>query len=232
MNIHRIEYLDHGSLTAFDDEIDPAFALYVLCRCYLAYGGKVTSCSETSLTAEVTFLRQEQMVLTADCQSMASLSRAAQAIEKIKKPTPRTDDSQDGLTFALTGLAQAHSGENTAKIALLAGANIVTPVEVIAMTSLGLELALAAFMIDAHSTDEDRLPLLGTIDLVKIITDLLSLELPNAAQQGRTTVMDAVNYALRVQTPVLSFLTEWAEGMARGLTLNDVIRHRPLVSMS
>ncbi len=232
MNIHRVEYLDHDEIIAFNDDLDPAFALYVLCRCYLAYGGKVTNFSETSLTAEVTFLRHEKMVLTADWQCMAPLHCAAQAIEKIRQPVQKIDYSQDGLNFALTGLAQAHSGENTAMIVLLAGANITSPAEIKAMTALGLELALAAFMIDAHSTDKDRLPLLGTIALVNIITDLLSLEKPDSAQQGRTSVMDAVNYALREQTPVLSFLAEWTEGMARGLTLNDVIRHRLLVSMS
>lgn len=225
MNIHRVEYLDHDEIIAFDDDLDPAFALWVLCRSYLAYGGKITSYNETSLTAEVTFLRHEKMVLTADCQSMAGLHRAAQAIETIRQPAQRLNDSQDGLTFALAGLAQAHSGENTALIALLAGANIDSPAEVKAMTALGLELALAAYLIDAHSTDEERLPLLGAIDLVKIITDLLSLQLPKSEQQGRTTVMDAINYALRVQIPVLSFLTEWVEGMARGLTLDDVIGH-------
>ncbi len=226
MSIHRIEYLDHDRIVAFDDELDPAFALYVLCRSYLAYGGKVTSYSETSLTAEVTFLRPEQMVLTADRHYMKALYRAAQAIENINQPEQHIEDSPNGLIFALTGLAQAHSGEKTAMIALLAGANINNPAEVKAMTELGLELALTVFMIDAHSGDEAKLPLLDTIALVKIISDFLSLEVPNSQQQGRTTILDATNYALRAQIPLLSFLTEWVEGMARGLTLSDIVRHK------
>ncbi len=226
MSIHRIEYLDHDRIVAFDDELDPAFALYVLCRSYLAYGGKITSYSETSLTAEVTFLRPEQMVLTADCQNMKALYRAAQAIETINQPEQRIEDSPNGLIFALSGLAQAHSGEKTAMIALLAGANITNPTEVKAMTDLGLELALTVFMIDSHSADEDRMPLHDTIALVKNISDFLSLEVPDSQQQGRTTIMDATNYALRAQIPLLAFLAEWVEGMARGLTLGDIVRHK------
>lgn len=226
MSIHRIEYLDHDRIVAFDDELDPAFALYVLCRSYLAYGGKITSYSETSLTAEVTFLRPEQMVLSADCKTMEALYRAAQAIETINQPESRINESPNGLIFALTGLAQAHSGEKTAMIALLAGANIINPTEVKAMTELGLELALAVFMIDAHSADEEKLPLLESIALVKIISDFLSLEVPDSQQQGRTTIMDATNYALREQLPLLTFLADWVEGMARGLTLNDIVRNK------
>ena len=226
MSIHRIEYLDHDHIVAFDDELDPAFALYVLCRSYLAYGGKITSYSETSLTAEVTFLRPEQMVFTADCQNMKALYRAAQAIETINQPEQRIEDSPNGLIFALTGLAQAHSGEKTAMIALLAGANITSPTEVKAMTDLGLELALTVFMIDAHSGDEDRLPLLESIALVKIISDFLGLEESDSARQQHSTIMDATNYAVRAQIPLLAFLAEWVEGMARGLTLSDLVRHK------
>ena len=226
MSIHRIEYLDHDRIVAFDDELDPAFALYVLCRSYLAYGGKITSYSETNLTAEVTFLRPEQMVLTADRKHMKALCRAAQAIENIEKPEQRINENEDGLSFALTALAQAHSGEKTAMIALLAGAKITQPTEVKAMTELGLELALTVFMIDAHSPDQDKLPLLDSIALVKIISDFLSLEAPNWQQQDRTTIMDATNYALRAQIPPLEFLADWVEGMARGLTLNDIVRNR------
>jgi len=226
MSIHRIEYLDHDRIVAFDDELDPAFALYVLCRSYLAYGGKIISYSETSLTAEVTFLRPEQMVLTADRHEMEALYRAAQAIENINQPQQRTEDSPNGLIYALTGLAQAHSGEKTAMIALLAGANITNPTEVRAMTDLGLDLALAVFMIDAHSGDKNRLPLFESIALVKIISDFLGLEAPDSARQQHSTIMDATNYALREQIPLLTFLAEWVEGMARGLTLNDIVRHR------
>lgn len=226
MSIHRIEYLDHDRIVAFDDELDPAFALYVLCRSYLAYGGKVTSYSETSLTAEVTFLRPEQMVLTADCQNMKTLYRAAQAIETINQPAQRIEDSPNGLIFALTGLAQAHSGEKTAMIALLAGANITNSTEIKAMTELGLELALTVFMIDAHSGDQTKLPLLDTIALVKIISDFLKLETSDSVQPNHNTIMDATNYALREQIPLLAFLAEWVEGMARGLALSDIVRHK------
>ena len=100
MSIHRVEYLDHDEIKAFDDDLDPAFALYVLCRCYLAYGGRITSYSETSLTAEVTFLRHERMVLTGDCQYMEALHRAALAIEQINPPRPRIYESHDDLTIA------------------------------------------------------------------------------------------------------------------------------------
>jgi hypothetical protein len=166
------------------------------------------------------------MVLTADCQNMKALYRAAQAIETINQPEQRIEDSPNGLIFALTGLAQAHSGEKTAMIALLAGANITNSTEMKAMTELGLELALTVFMIDSHSGVEAKLPLLDTIALVKIISDFLSLEVPDSQQQGRTTIMDATNYALRAQIPLLAFLAEWVEGMARGLSLSDIVRHK------
>jgi hypothetical protein len=111
-------------------------------------------------------------------------------------------------------------------IALLAGANITNSTEMKAMTELGLELALTVFMIDSHSGVEAKLPLLDTIALVKIISDFLSLEVPDSQQQGRTTIMDATNYALRAQIPLLAFLAEWVEGMARGLSLSDIVRHK------
>jgi hypothetical protein len=221
MSIHRIEYLDHDRIVAFDDELDPAFALYVLCRSYLAYGGKITSYSETRLTAEVTFLRPEQMVFTADCQNMKALYRAAQAIETINQPEQRIEDSPNGLIFALTGLAQAHSGEKTAMIALLAGANITSPTEVKAMTDLGLELALTVFMIDAHSGDEDRLPLLESIALVKIISDFLGLE-DRFCRQNASNVMDATNYAVSA-IPLLVLPNGWKawRGVSLSVTLSD-----------
>ena len=203
MSITRVEYVDHDQFKTIDDEISQAFALYVLCRFYLAYGGKITSLSNTELVADVTFLRPEKMILSGDEKSMASLYRAANAIRldsKLVQPSSKTslDDlaNLDGMSFALTALAQAHSGEKTAWIALLAGVENIVADEAAELTTLSLDDALAAYRLYAadFKSAQNKTPLTLVIAAVRKLSNLLKVsQLPT--NKDLRTVNEVIVFA-------------------------------------
>ncbi|MBP6745573.1 hypothetical protein KA344_10065 [bacterium] len=222
MFINRVEYVDHDQFKTIDDEITPWFALYVLCRCYLQYGGKITSYTDTTLIAEVYYLRPEKMILSGDRESMLPLYRAAQAIGLSARPEARTSASEDAISIALTALAQAHSGHTTAFKALLAGANITADDEVAAITALDLEDALAAFMAHKHAATKE-LSLTEIATLIDIVSGYLRQQ-QMGWDKHYTSTMDIVNFAFRQNLPVLVFLTQCVEDFSRGITLTDIAK--------
>lgn len=222
MFIKRVEYVDHDQFKTIDDEITPWFALYVLCRTYLKYGGKITSFTDTTLIAEVFYLRPEKMILSGDRESMLPLFRAAQAIGLSARPEARTSVNDDAMAIALTALAQAHSGDTTAFKALLAGANITADNEVAAITALDLEDALAAFMAHKHAASEE-LSLTEITTLIDIIAGYLRQQ-QMGWDKHYTTTMDVVSFAFRHNLPVMVFLTQCAKDFSRGITLTDIAK--------
>lgn len=230
MCIKRIEFVDHDQLVTFNDELSQAFALTILCRSYLNYGGKITSFSDNTLVAEVFYLRPEKMVLSGDYESMAPFRRVVEAIGVRSKFVPRAlPQDQDGLSIALSGLAQAHSGSDTAMRALLAGAAITDVTEVDAMTAIGFDNALAVYMIQEMSAAKDKLTILETCSLVSTLCDFLRFESLQGLER-RTIVWDLAYFARTRELPVVPWLTALIESLIRGTDLQSFLRQFPLAS--
>lgn len=230
MCIKRIEYVDHDQFVTFNDEISQAFALTLLCRSYLSYGGKITSYSNNTLVVEVFYLRPEKMVLSGNNESMAPFCRVVKAIGVRSKFAPRVlDQNQDAISIALNGLAQAHSGSQTALRALLAGAAITDVAEVNAMTALGIEDALAVYNIQQLSPARDKLSVLETCKLVSIISEHLSFALVSA-KDPTVKVMDLIHFAMMRELPLMPWLTTLTEALIRNCDLKVFLAQYPMQS--
>ncbi len=230
MCIKRIEFVDQDQLVTFKDELSQAFALTILCRSYLNYGGKITSFSDNTLVAEVFYLRPEKMVLSGDHDSMAPFRRVVDAIGVRSKFVPRVlPQEQDGLSIALSGLAQAHSGSDIALRALLAGAAITDVAEVDAMSALGFDNALAVYMVQEMSAAKDKLTILETCALITTLTDLLRFESLSGLER-RTIAWDLAYFARTRELPVVPWLTALIESLIRGTDLQSFLRQFPLAS--
>lgn len=225
MCIKRVEVVDHDKVETINDEISCSFALYVICRCYLACGGEITSVTDTSMVVEVLSLRPEVMTLTGDFETMAFLRRAAEAINwnstnraaKLDLP-----EDVDGASYALHGLARAHSGEDKALAFLLAGAGIVKYDEVKTMKSLRFYDALSAYVIRDAVAVENKWTLKEVVHVVKELSGFLRGCQPFRLGQRPTEVQDLVNFAFNKQLNVMNFLVECLETLARGGSVEDL----------
>jgi hypothetical protein len=228
MCIKCVEVVDYDKVQTINDEISPISALYVICRCYLACGGKITSVTDTTMVVEVFTIRPEVMTLTGDFETMAFLRRAAEAINWQTRQShvynPVSADDMDGTSYALHGWARAHSGEDRALAFLLTGAGIVNHDEVKAMKSLRFNDALSAYVIREAVARENIWTLKEIIHVVQELSSFLRSCQPFELGKWPIEVQDLVNFAVNKQLNVMNFLVECLESMARGGGVDDLTR--------
>ncbi len=201
MPIKRVEHVDISRYKTIDDEVSLPVALHFLVRCYLAYGGRITRCDDTTVVAETHSLRREQVTFTGDTESMLPLVRAAKAA------------------------SQSERGSDTAGInALLAAASINEPSEVAVLKALHLDDALAVYLA-MHFDDSAQESNCSFSEAVELVRSL-SAHLEKAAGASVTTVasdafkaIDLVFLCYRKGKPIVPTLRKLCDDFCLGLTL-------------